>query len=179
MDETICPECGRPNLAEAVKCWYCQKILESDSEKKIPEETPDAILKTNLQDFDDKERMGNQEGEVPDWLRRIRELKKADQELEDESERWQQEQLFSGKSGDIEQSQKKQKENENITPQKKIHKHPPRIAKEDSNPSLLEPKQSNALSDEGKINNLQTNHSVADSHEDLPEGFTPLLKDHE
>ena len=48
MDEIICPACGRPNLAEAVKCWYCQEILENQSqpdEDEVPlQEASDVVI---------------------------------------------------------------------------------------------------------------------------------------
>ena len=43
MDEIICPECGRPNLAEAEKCWYCQvPLVKSDGDTGQSEKTLDS-----------------------------------------------------------------------------------------------------------------------------------------
>ena len=98
MDEIICPQCGRPNLNEAKKCWFCQTELVT------PEEEPTEGLAKTLQDADTHsenpdEASGEEESEnIPEWLRRVRQLKEADAPPEEETPDWEQTKLFNGAS---------------------------------------------------------------------------------
>ena len=75
MDEIICPECGRPNLVEAEKCWYCQVPLVSkeDVSEELSETDADRQGKIREQQIS---RLEENEENLPEWLKRIRELKK-------------------------------------------------------------------------------------------------------
>ena len=95
MDEIICPECGRPNLVEAEKCWYCQSPLVSKEE--VSEEFSETDAEQAGEDSAGSQPSAPQENEenLPEWLKRVRELKKADTPVEEVDE-WQQEKLFPG-----------------------------------------------------------------------------------
>jgi len=100
MDEIICPACGRPNLAEAVKCWYCQEILENQSqpdEDEVPlQEASDDVSSPSQEEAQGPDGAETPEAEIPEWLKRIRALKEAEMKEEEERSRWQQQALFSG-----------------------------------------------------------------------------------
>jgi len=103
MEEIICHACGRPNLPEAKKCWYCQEPLEKPDEKGAMEPALDA---TDSDPSDAGDMNAGQplrhpveanpiDGEIPEWLQRIRNLKKTDNIPEDDPDQWQQQRLFS------------------------------------------------------------------------------------
>ncbi len=71
MTEKICPVCNRSNLPTATRCWYCQSLLEdeptsSGTESAAPGPAAEA---------------GKGEGDVPEWLARIR-ARKAIENME-------------------------------------------------------------------------------------------------
>ena len=105
MEEIICPQCGRPNLIEAEKCWYCQVILEKNT-GEIQEKASDMPTKANglavKKIAQEDEKLPIQD--IPEWLTRIRELKEADQPPEEKDPDWQQKDLFM-----IEKKSEKQK----------------------------------------------------------------------
>lgn len=96
MEEIICPECGRPNLQEAVKCWYCQHPFEKDWEQQKDEETSLAELETEQNPSPSPNGSESAQEKVPNWLQHIRERIQSDIQAEDETEQWQQEVLFDG-----------------------------------------------------------------------------------
>ena len=99
MDEIICPECGRPNLIEAEKCWYCQVPLVSKEDDPDEQSEPDA-QQAGEEAANNKSAASEENDEnLPEWLKRIRELKKADTPVEEVDE-WQQEKLFPGLAQD-------------------------------------------------------------------------------
>ena len=103
MEEIICHACGRPNLPEAKKCWYCQEALEKPDEGAAGESSPEinAFMPIDAGDGKTREPLRQQDepeesySEIPEWLQRIRDMKKADQIPEDDQDRWQQQKLFN------------------------------------------------------------------------------------
>jgi len=94
-EEIICSECGRPNLPEAEKCWYCQVLLKSGHQ--VDEEKQDTGIETHAAGGSGLE---DEVEDIPEWLKRVRELKKADQPEEDEEDQWRQQILFESQAGD-------------------------------------------------------------------------------
>ncbi len=144
MDEIICPQCGKANLLSDINCRFCQAPLEKSGTEPAPQ------------------------AEIPEWLKRIRELKALDEEREKEKEKWRQQTLF-GQNND----QQKQK---NKVPEKKSEplKRNENSAVEQIK-SSVKPRQTTAPEvsplfqpDQDKEN------KAASAKDDLPEGFSPL-----
>lgn len=170
MDEIICPECGRPNLVEAEKCWYCQIPLVDEEDKH---NVPEAASESN-EDLSGVEIAKNKsaiteesEENLPDWLKRIRELKKADTPVE-EVDHWQQERLFPGLKPEVNKTET------NPAPAS-------RPAKSYNAPSFKpvipegQPALEEAPSEDFPDKELDKDEKEPDDSEnELPEGFTPL-----
>lgn len=109
MNEIICPECGRPNLPEATKCWYCQFVLEKNNGEARGE---NALIKAKpgveIQESSNAKANLSQELDIPEWLQRIRERVQTELSTEEEIDQWQQEVLFNGQKGEGKPVQKKQ-----------------------------------------------------------------------
>ena len=97
-DEIICGNCGRPNLPEAEKCWYCQiPLVKEEPSGPIDEEAEEASAETNLNTSQEKKAPTPEpEKDIPDWLKRVRELKARDTVEEEEEDQWRQQGLFAG-----------------------------------------------------------------------------------
>jgi len=170
MDEIICPECGRPNLIEAEKCWYCQiPLVNKEAGDNAPEETADnntdlsnvENTKTKLADTEESDE------NLPDWLKRIRELKKADTPVE-EVDQWEQEKLFTGLTQEIDTTI-----NAPGTASRPVRSHglpDPKLASSEGQPLLKETPAEDILEEEVDPDKNEPD----DSENELPEGFTPL-----
>ena len=151
MDEIICSKCGKANLLSNKKCRYCQSPFVK-SESVLAAEPLEEI-------------------EIPEWLKRIRELKKLDEEREKEKEKWRQQTLF-GQNNDKKKQKNKMEEKkpepvkriENFsTDQTKDLKNPPKINIPEVKP-LFHPEN-------------EEEKKVSSGKDDLPEGFHPLSID--
>jgi len=166
MEEIICPECGRPNLNEAVRCWYCQKEFEKKNNSIEFGQGSEPGYETKSTNFPDP---GSGE-EVPEWLSRIRELKKEDEELEEQQESWQQEALFSSKANadKLEGKEKTRKTIKAKHSTKKFSVKKQFGAKAGESQRGLEEKEHDRSPEqkENKAENVST--------DELPEGFKPL-----
>ena len=179
MDEIICPECGRPNLIEAEKCWYCQVPLVNQEGASEELSEPDAEqtgeeITNNISAISEE----NDEN-LPGWLKRIRELKKADTPVEEVDE-WQQEKLFPGliheadkTASHTETSTRPQKLNESPEPKPVIPEGQPLLEAAPAE-EILEEKDLPV--DEGMPEEivLPDDEEPDDSENELPDGFTPL-----
>jgi len=188
-DEIICSACGRPNLPEAVKCWYCQEILERQAH---PSE--DGMPPISATDQDDAVKRADgyelgadtPEAVIPDWLKRIRALKEADQKKEEERSRWQQNVLFSSSVS------KEPKEAANVRrePRKRRPPHVQQTAPQTpvdekaviTNPA--EQQQPDLPAQENNPTQVELNSeddmpdaSEKGSLEDLPDGFVPFERE--
>jgi hypothetical protein len=163
MDDIICPECGRPNLFEAEKCWYCQTNLQDVKDAEIKNGS-DGQQKKVLDHLSQEEFDPNNEPEqnIPEWLKRVRELKEADKPLEENDPGWQQQNLF-----DSEKEPQKKNKTEKKTPinQSLGARKDKNNQKKNDNP--LEFSTTNQISKE-------LDQEVSESSEDLPDGFTKL-----
>lgn len=161
LDEKKCPVCGRPNLSQAKKCWYCQAPLEEPeethqdsllSEEELLDQSGDrsSFVQSAVEE-ESKEKKEN----APEWLRRVRELIAADRQQEEPVDDWQQQQLFEMKG------KKKAEPEKNSS---RVEKSAPSVEEQ------KEPEKAAAPQNEEKTD-LQS-----DDSEDLPDGFTPLSK---
>lgn len=163
MEDIICPECGRPNLIEAEKCWYCQTSLqdikssETESHSTVP--IDGNISSNNEEIFNSIEET---EQDIPFWLKRVRELKEADQPPEEDDPSWQQQDLF--------------KTEINVQKRKKSDKKQPSSRKEISHKEIIREKKNDnpaELPEEKPESGSTSQEDDALSH-DLPDGFTKL-----
>ncbi len=171
MDEIICPACGRPNLTEAEKCWYCQVTLaktdSADSKQEEPSK-PEMVIPQATPNSGNLFSNEDQSENIPDWLKRIRELKKADQPVEEENQ-WQQEKLFAGIPD------KKSQPAKHAESSSRAVKKP-----ETTESELTEPQGQPLLTEAPEIEASDpSNEPESDSKtnlldEELPEGFTPF-----
>jgi hypothetical protein len=151
MDEVICSKCGKANLLSDDKCHYCQAPLVKFKSEISADPT--------------------EEQEIPEWLKRIRELKLLDEEREKEKEKWRQQALFG-------QSNEKQKQKNKIPekkpePPKRIENPPVVQTKLTDDPQKLKtPESSTQLQHENEEDKMK-----ASGKDDLPEGFHPLSMD--
>lgn len=177
MEEIICQACGRPNLPGAKKCWYCQEALEKPGEGGAGQAAPDEAGSLqpdawNLKAEQPPVHPAQPEeitSEIPEWLQRIRELKKAEQPPEDDQDRWQQQRLFTlGAAPDEDApAESRPKRSSHPAPRPRRPEEPgPKPAPAASLP--LEPVRESA--DEAAA---QTNPE-GDLSDDLPDGFTPI-----
>jgi hypothetical protein len=170
MDEIICPECGRPNLSEAEKCWYCQvSLVKNGPDAGLLEQISDpAADKTSVENPTGKSPVKDDSSEdLPDWLKRIRELKKADQPLE-EIDQWQQEKLFAGQAGDSEDPLDQPEFLRRISK--------PRVDAE-SRPAIPEVQpmlEETPMEKKSEAHDEAVDSKPDPSDEDLPDGFTPF-----
>ena len=163
LEEKKCPVCGRPNLSQAKKCWYCQAPLEELeethqdcllSEEEMLDQSGDrsSFVQSAVEE-ESREKKEN----TPEWLRRVRELIAADRQQEEPVDDWQQQQLFEtkGKKETDPEPEKTSSRRADTSPNAEIYK---------------EPEEAPTPEKEEK-NDLQP-----DDSEDLPDGFTPLSK---
>lgn len=172
-DEITCSECGRPNLPEAEKCWYCQTPLRIHEENPETETSEDLDVSAEMQEADDMNSAEKPDADIPEWLKRIRELKKADQPNEGEEDQWRQQILFD--SGQNEPSKKKPSRASPPKPVSKLDpdKSLPQSAVDDEPPQNEEaqPLPNPILDQKEAEDDLE---AIDPGDEELPDGFTPL-----
>ena len=168
-DEIICSNCGRPNLPEAEKCWYCQIPL-SDGEKSENEE--DFFPQQNQTPIADPPSEPVQESveEIPEWLKRIREKEQEEREAEAAKDEWQQQTLFNGSKPEAEPAPLKQKESRPPV-ERKPEKAAPKTSPE---PPKVKPQEVTIAAPD--VEEQPPEEPVIDDDpdfpdEDLPEGF--------
>jgi len=177
MEEIICHACGRPNLPEAKKCWYCQEVLEKPEEAVAKEPASDGTdssqpgsshLKAE-QPFRPMDSPSEAEGEIPDWLQRIRELKEADHTQEDDEDRWQQQKLFGPATAPAEDSPAAGTQKRTARAATKP-RHPAEQQRKAAPPVSLPLENVNKKEEDAADPPEQEN----DLSDDLPDGFTPI-----
>jgi hypothetical protein len=153
MDEIICSKCGKANLLSDNKCRYCQSPFEKSESESEPATEP------------------FEEPEIPEWLKRIRELKILDEEREKEKEKWRQQTLF-GQNNDNQKQKNKMgvKKSESIEQVENIPADP---TKSSMNPQKINAPAVKPLS---RTEN-EVEKKEASRKEGLPEGFQPLSID--
>lgn len=162
-DEIICSACGRPNLTRAERCWFCQSLLdkgEMDSaQNQAIEEEIEAVEKEILNRKARESALPD--APVPEWLKKIREMAKADMPPEERA-RWEQEHLF----GDAIPPQPRKQAREKTSQTRKTPASPENRNAESENPPQVEPTDARTIDGE--------NHEDESDHNPLPDGFKPL-----
>jgi hypothetical protein len=176
MEEIICPQCGRPNLIEAEKCWYCQTILEKntgENQEGASTISTKADDQVEIKTIPGDDKLPDQD--IPEWLKRIRELKEADQPPEEKDPNWQQQTFFTS-----EKKQKKQKnrgKKRSPTKEKTVRRDTKNKKADDQLLKTEEQKRPKQKIDAGG----QEKHALKEEYKDsetlsdeLPKGFTKL-----
>ena len=165
LDEKKCPVCGRPNLVQAKKCWYCQAPLEEPeeshqnsllSDEELLDQSGDrsSFVQSAIEEESheqSKEKIDN----TPEWLRRVRELIAADKQQEEPVDDWQQQQLFDVPGKKESKPVKTSPQEAKPLPSEELH----------SGPKAPERRQQKEE---------QESKPQSEEPEDLPDGFTPL-----
>ena len=176
MEEIICPHCGRPNLIEAEKCWYCQTALEENMEDSqennsvVPRTADDAV---EHKIFTKDEMRSDQN--IPEWLKHIRELKEADQPPKEKDPNWQQQDFFT--SEEKPQKQETRRKKQSSLKEKTAQHYSKRKKKDDQLSKTEQEKRTNQTNDAvtkqqhaiGKLD--KDSETLSD---ELPQGFTKL-----
>ncbi len=172
-EEIICSECGRPNLPEAEKCWYCQALLKETSPGDLVDEEAKAIEELGVDEHSPAgmEPENNIE-DIPEWLKRVRELKKADQPEEEEEDQWRQQILFESQAK--ERSASKTSVSKPRPASKPNEDKPESALKEDGQPLFIHQSKNH----EAESSQFETDDTESDETDqgnaELPDGFTPL-----
>jgi len=176
MEEIICPQCGRPNLIEAEKCWYCQTILEKntvESQNKTSDIPTEANGLAEKKISQENEKLPVQD--IPEWLTRIRDLKEADQPPEEKDPDWQQKDLFMPEQ---ESEKKKLKGKKRPPPKEKTLGRDTKNKKADGQSLIIKEqkrsKQNSDADDHEKGALAKQNKNPENLSDELPEGFTKL-----
>jgi hypothetical protein len=96
-EEILCANCGRPNLPEATKCWYCQSLLNENTGNAAQDseggdnQPPELIERQPAAKPAPPQEMVE---DIPDWLKRIREKEQKDREALEARDQWRQQALF-------------------------------------------------------------------------------------
>ncbi len=168
-DEIICGSCGRPNLAEAEKCWYCQTPLVKEEQSESGDENPSAKKPEKEQPAQSsKSQEFEAEEDIPEWLKRVRELKARDYPVEEEEDQWQQQGLFGESEKKKESSPKASRKS-----QKKTDQPAEKGKKEKSKRSAPQPKLDiNKQTDKEDSKKIEESKSGDENpSKDLPDGF--------
>lgn len=82
MTDIICPICNRVNESSAERCWYCQAILVKDQPTETENDPGENNEKAHAGSVRKSEPApdSGKNGEIPDWLARIRRLEKEERE---------------------------------------------------------------------------------------------------
>ena len=149
MEEVICPHCGKTNLATDKFCHQCLKPLGAKNSSEGKDE------------YDTEE--------IPEWLKRIRELKRIDEEREKEKEKWRQQSLF-GQSGEPQKPKGVPTEGKKSSPRTNQGKE--EAGRKHSLP--FQPAADTQLKSSPPSNNQPSAHSPNNSSDNLPDGFLPF-----
>ena len=176
MEEIICPQCGRPNLIEAKKCWYCQTALEEnigesqENNSVVPKASDDAVENQIVP----KDEMQTDEN-IPEWLKHVRELKESDLPPEEKDPNWQQQDLFT--SEEKPQKQEIRGKKQSSLKEKTAHHNPKRKKKDDQSLTTEQKKHHKQNNDDDIQNRHAKEKADKDSEtlsDELPQGFTKL-----
>ena len=178
MEDIICPECGRPNLFEAKKCWYCQTNLEDIKQSEDEEQSINQSFAKNDDEVSHSSASQPEDDRpIPDWLKRIRELKDADQPPKEDDPSWQQEDLFHSKSTSPKETK----------PTSKNPSKPQNTGQKETKKDLKKDDSAESIEDKPYVYKRKDGREEPDPHvpdtldqgeedlsHDLPDGFTKL-----
>jgi len=176
MEEIICPHCGRPNLIEAEKCWYCQTALEKNMGES--QENNSVVPKVAVDAVENKKFSKNEmrtDQNIPEWLKHVRELKEADQPPEEKDPNWKQQDFFTSE-------EKPQKEETRGGKQSSLkEKTAQHFSKRKKKDDLLLRTEQKKRANKTKDTDAQKQHATEKLDKDsetlsdeLPQGFTKL-----
>lgn len=173
-DEIICSECGRPNLPEAEKCWYCQTLLKETAQGEPEDDEAKTTEETGVEEHSavGPESEKNVE-DIPEWLKRVRELKKADQPEEEQEDQWRQQILFESQVK--EKSAAKTSGGTKPRPASKPYEDKPENQMKEEGQPLFTQETNNSETVSPSIETDDTGSDTTDEGDaELPDGFTPL-----
>lgn len=174
-DEIICSECGRPNLAEADLCWYCQNPLGNTEPKQDDSDLSEIDKSGQMDDSEadaDSPMSEKFEEDIPEWLKKVRALKKADQAEEDDEDQWRQEKLFIAPGEEKKQKTQRKSEPRNVT---KPHTEKQKSSPESKSRLVLDQLDKSEKENQFEAINIQDDENPSSENQDeLPDGFTPL-----
>jgi len=156
MDDIICPECGRPNLIEAKKCWYCQTDLSSIKETMADNEPPVQEEPTPTQAQPEMDTPAEEDEEIPEWLTKIRKKIEEERGPEEELPYWKQKDIFGG--------------DKKIAAKSSKVKHTPKTRANNPKQEDSSERKTNTTKPENSFENI----GLDDLSNDLPDGFTEL-----
>jgi len=178
MDEIICPICGKQNITSSKICRYCQapldkgghldpsknheELFDTDSLKSSSKNHPPAS-KPAMKDRDTKEE------NLPEWLKRVRELKKADEAKEREKDQWRQQNLFNPENQ--KQKHKYPEPEKKSTPPKRVQISSAPVSEDKDKKDDAKRNAETSVEPETE---LADNEISEFTNDDLPDGFTPF-----
>jgi len=176
MEEIICPHCGRPNLIEAEKCWYCQTALEENmgESQKNSSVVPKAVVDAVENKIFPKNEMRSDQN-IPEWLKHVRELKEADQPPEEKDPNWKQQDFFT--SEEKPQKEETRGEKQSSLKEKTAQRFSKKKKKDDLLLRTEQKKHANQTKDTDTQKQHETEKLDKDSEtlsDELPQGFTKL-----
>jgi hypothetical protein len=181
MDELICPICGRANLMTAVNCRYCQSPLEKSSQQSVnslfsSKDLDANFNKPNISSKPNPQDKSMKEPEEPEWLKRIRELRLADEEKEKEKEQWRQQTFFGQESN--KKTNRKPSANEKKDESTSANPQTGQVIQSEGQQEPLKEDKPQPETSENSYDN-DDNESLGDVSSELPDGFTPLSNEEE
>jgi len=169
MDEVTCPRCQGLNPVTASTCRFCHAPLK----KTIPTpQDPTGIFGNLTSTTPQPSSSDEEDNNIPEWLKKVRALKKADEEKERENEQWRQ-QSFLNPDGNATTKSKTTSSAIKSKPSKK--KHPSSVEGEPNRPHTTPKAETDSISPEAESkSNPAAEKDSTDENDNLPEGFTPL-----
>ena len=183
MNELICPICGRANLLSAINCRYCQAPLETSSQTDSITANENHLFEINnqpeekhnisFQPIPDPIEVSPNNKEEPEWLKRIRELKRADEQKEKERDQWRQQTLFSQNE---KHKLKQNLSNEKKKPVNKVTAEPPEHSSKQikSTATSLPEHETETPIVSTNMENQGDENLLNEIKQELPDGFIPL-----
>ena len=169
MEDLICPECGRPNLSEAKKCWYCQTELIQPTSSQGDEQPETEDIPTVKTDTPQNSQTQEEtEENIPEWLLNIRKRIESDRGPEEELPYWKQKDIFGGEKKITDKTTREKKN----TRTKKTKQLESDIKTEEDEKTSTKKETKNA----DKIDSANKTQDAIpeDLSDDLPDGFVKL-----
>jgi len=169
MDEVTCPRCQGLNPVTASTCRFCHAPLK----KNIPTlQDPIGIFGNSTSTTPQPSSSDEEDNNIPEWLKKVRELKKADEEREREKEQWRQ-QSFLNPDGNAAAKSKTTLSATKSKPSKKIHSSS--IKDKPTQPHITPKGETNSISPETeKKSTPPAGDDELNKNDELPEGFNPI-----
>lgn len=169
MDKVRCPRCQGLNPATALTCRFCHSSLKKNI---TTSQNTTGVFSNSASTNPQPSSPDEDENNIPEWLKKVRELKKADEEKEREKEQWRQ-QSFLNPDGNAAAKSKTTSSATKSKPTRKTHS-----SSNEGNPTQphTTPKgETNSIlpETEKKSTPSEGNDSL-NENDNLPDGFTPI-----